>query len=125
MSQQTNNQITLDQWQQLMDTVDSHVATANFPSDVLYRGSQKTNNSERFYCYDNYDRIDIPGFDLKLNNGETTGTLTVYNGSEQARAPITFDEGMTIARNFMNDEGGQMAEEIVCEWVMDGNPSAF
>jgi hypothetical protein len=125
MSQQTNNQITLEQWQQLMDTVDSHVATANFPSDVLYRGSHQTNNSERFYCYDNYDRIDIPGFDLKLNNGETTGTLTVYNGSEQARAPITFEEGMQIARNFFNEYGGQMAEEIVCDWVMDGNSNIF
>ena len=120
-----NNVITQKQWQQLMEAVDSHIATANFPSDVLYRGSKQTNNAERFYCYDNYDRIDIPGFDLKINSGETTGTLTVYNGSEQARAPITFDQGMTIARNFMNEYGGQMAEEIVCDWVMDGNPSIF
>ena len=42
-----------------------------------------------------------------------------------ARAPITFEEGMQIAQNFFNEYGGQMAEEIVCEWVMNGNKSVF
>ena len=125
MSQQKNNQITLDQWQQLMEAVDAHVATANWPSDVLYQGMKQYPTAQRYYCYDNYDRIDFPGLDFRLNNEDAHGTLTVYNGSEQARAPITFKEGMMIARNFLNDEGGQMAEEIVCDWVMDGNPSVF
>ena len=120
-----DNMITKDQWDQLMNAVDAHVATANWPSDVLYRGSKQGQTSQRFYCYDNYDRIDCPGLDFRLVNGENTGALTVYNDSEQARAPITFEEGLQIARNFLNDEGGQMAEEIVCEWVMSGNPSIF
>ena len=120
-----DNKITLEQWQQIMAAVDTHMANANQPDNVLYRGSSQTSQSERFYCYDNYDRIDIPGFDFRINNEEDTGTLTVYNGSEQARAPITFNQGIQIAQNFMNEYGGQMAEEIVCEWVMDGNPSIF
>ena len=120
-----DNKITLEQWQQIMAAVDTHMANANQPDNVLYRGSAQTSQSERFYCYDNYDRIDIPGFDFRINNEEDTGTLTVYNGSEQARAPITFNQGIQIAQNFMNEYGGQMAEEIVCEWVMDGNPSIF
>lgn len=125
MSQQNNNQITLEQWQQLMDAVDSHVAVTNQPNDVLYRRAYKNETTERFFCYDNYDRIDSPGFDLHIENDADTGTLTVYNGSEQARAPITFEQGLQIANNFFNEYGSQMAEEIVCEWVMDGNTSIF
>ena len=53
------------------------------------------------------------------------GKLTVYNGSEQARAPIDFEEGMQIAQNFFNVYGSDMAEEIVCDWVMSGNTSTF
>ena len=120
-----DNMNTKDQWDQLMKAVDAHVATANYPSDILYRGLKKYPERQRFYCYDNYDRISSPGLDLRINKGDTTGKLTVYNDSETARAPITFEEGMMIARNFLNDEGGQMAEEIVCEWIMDGNKSVF
>ena len=121
-----NNTITIDQWNQLMEAVDQHInATRNFPSDILYRGSKQGKESQRFYCYDNYDRIDHPGLDLRIDNGETSGVLTVYNASEMARAPIAFEEGLQIAQNFFNEYGGQMAEEIVCEWVMNGNSSVF
>jgi hypothetical protein len=121
-----NNQITIEQWNELMEAVDNHTISANQPSDVLYRNSV-TNSSgkQRFFCYDNYDRIDSPGLDLNIEKDSRTGTLTVYNGSEQARAPITFEQGLQIASNFFNEYGGQMAEEIVCEWVMDGNKSVF
>ena len=122
---EVDNKISRDQWQQLMDAVNSHVAVANQPNDVLYRGSNKKETTERFYCYDNYDRFYMPGLDLQINNNENTGTLTVYSSSEQARAPITFEQGMQIANNFFNAEGSMIAEEIVCEWVMDGNPSIF
>ncbi len=125
MSQQKNNHITLAQWQQLMDAVNAHVATANWPSDVLYQGMKQYPKLQRYFCYDNLDRVGFPGLDFRLDNGENTGTLTVHDFTEQARAPITFEEGMMIARNFLNDEGGQMAEEIVCEWLMDGNESIF
>ncbi len=121
-----NNNITLDQWNQLMEAVDKHInATKTFPADILYRGSKQNTYNKRFYCYDNYDRIDHPGLDLRIDNGESTGELTVYNASEMARAPITFEEGLQIAQNFFNEYGGQMAEEIVCEWAMNGNNSVF
>ena len=125
-----NNNITSEQWNQLMEAVDQHIDETKrynitVPSDILYRGSKQNTYNKRFYCYDNYDRIDHPGLDLRIDNGETSGVLTVYNASEMARAPITFEEGLQIARNFFNEYGGQMAEEIVCEWVMDGNNSAF
>ena len=121
-----NNNITAEQWNQLMEAVDKHIdATRNFTADILYRGEKQNTYNKRFYCYDNYDRLEHPGLDLRIDNGETFGELTVYNASEMARAPITFEEGLQIARNFFNEYGGQMAEEIVCEWVMDGNESAF
>ena len=120
-----DNKISRDQWQQLMDAVDTHVAAENQPNDVLYRGSDKKETTERFYCYDNYDRFYTPGLDLQIDNNADIGTLTVYNSSEQARAPITFEQGLQIARNFFNGYGSTMSEEIVCEWVMDGNPSIF
>ena len=109
-----------------MEAVDQHInATRNFPADILYRGSRSSGDAKRYFCYDNYDRIDHPGLDLVVSNKEEVGKLTVYNASEQARAPITFEEGLQIAQNFFNEYGGQMAEEIVCEWVMDGNNSTF
>ena len=121
-----NNNISVKQWNQLMEAVDHHIAAAKcWPDDVLYRGSNQGNKSQRFYCYDNYDRLDHPGLDLRIDNGQEVGMLTVYNASEMARAPITFEEGLQIARNFFNDYGGEMAETIVCEWVMDGNDSVF
>ena len=121
-----NNNITAEQWNQLMEAVDRHIDEAKcWPADVLYRGSKQNTYNKRFYCYDNYDRLDHPGLDLSIDNGETTGKLAVYNASEMARAPITFEEGLQIAQNFFNEYGGQMAEEIVCEWVMNGNESVF
>lgn len=121
-----NNNITAEQWNQLMEAVDRHIDEAKcWPADVLYRGSKQNTYNKRFYCYDNYDRGDHPGLDLRIDNGETFGELTVYNASEMARAPITFEEGLQIAQNFFNEYGGQMAEEIVCEWVMNGNESVF
>ena len=122
---EVNNNISRSQWNELMKAVIEHTKTANQPVDVLYIGSRSFGNSKRFYCYDNYDRHDVPGLDFVISNDNNTGRLTVYNGSEQARAPITFKQGMQIARNFFNEYGDQMAEEIVCEWIMAGNPSTF
>jgi len=121
-----NNQISVSQWNELMNTVVAHVTSANHPNDVLYRGSDTTKQGViRHFCYDNYDRIDSPGLDLSIKEDSDIGILTVYNASERARAPITFEQGMMIAKNFLNDEGSMMAEEIVCDWVMDGNQSVF
>ena len=40
------------------------------------------------------------------------------------RAPITFKQGLQIALNFFNAEGSMMAEDIVCEYVMDNGKGA-
>lgn len=117
--------ITLQQWEELMKLVDSHVNSANEKKDVLYRGCENSIYNKRFYCYDNYDRYYIPGLDFVLKEGKEKGMLTVYSGSEQSRAPITLEQGKQIARNMFNEYGGQMADEIVCEWVMEGNASVF
>lgn len=120
-----NNNITRCQWNELIETVKNSPSRQTQPNGALYICNSKFGNSKRYSCYDNYDRFDVPGLDFVISNDSDTGRLTVYNGSEQARAPITFEQGMQIASNFFNEYGDQMAEEIVCEWVMDGNPSTF
>jgi hypothetical protein len=122
---EVNNNISSTQWDQIIDAVITHARNANQPKDVLYLNKQRALNVTRQSIYDNYDRYNVPGLDFVTTDAQSSGRLTVYNGSEQARAPITFEQGMQIASNFLNDEGSMMAEEIVCEWVMDGNPSIF
>ena len=120
-----SNQISLTQWNELIETVKNSPVTQVQADDTLYIGSRNFGNSKRFFCYDNYDRHDVPGLDFIISNTDELGKLTVYNGSEQARAPISFEQGKQIAQNFFNEEGYDMSEEIVCEWVMEGNNSTF
>jgi hypothetical protein len=124
-----NNQITLTQWNELMSAVLTNFSVSNQPEGAIYSGVDRIDNDminkRRFFCYDNYDRHDVPGFDLIIKNNSLMGTLTVYNSSEQARAPITFEDGLNIAHNFFNEEGYDMSEEIVCDWIMNGNDSIF
>lgn len=117
-----NNVITLDQWNKIVEAVKNAPSTKVEADDVLYIVERKMKDKVRHSVYDNYDRFYSPGLDFVVS-ADDTGTLTVYNSSEQARAPITFEQGMQIANNFFNAEGSMMSEEIVCEWVMDGNPS--
>ena len=127
--QNTNNLISIKQWHKLINAVSKNRIDTKQPTDTMYVGSEKIDSNKtintRYFCYDNYDRHDVPGFDLIIKNNSLMGTLTVYNGSEQARAPITFEEGLNIAQNFFNEEGYDMSEEIVCDWVMHNNVSAF
>ena len=124
-----DNKISLEQWEELMAAVRTNLAITNQPKGFIYAGEDKIDNNEvntsRYFCYDNRDLIDVPGLDFVLRSDDDKGTLTVYNGSEQARAPITFEQGLKIAHNFFNYEGYEMSEEIVCDWVMNGNPSIF
>ena len=46
------------------------------------------------------------------------GTLFVYNCSEQAHAPITFQQGLEIAYNFFSYRGTELSEQIVCDYQM-------
>lgn len=120
-----DNNITYQQWEQLLLTVKNAASTKLQADDTLYIIDRQIGDTKRYACYDNYDRHYVPGLDFVIGTDDDKGRLTVYNGSEQARAPITFEQGMQIANNFFNEYGDQMAEEIVCEWVMDGNPSIF
>ena len=120
-----NNQITLTQWNELIETVKNAPSTLVVADNTLYIGSRSFGNSKRYHCYDEQDRHHVPGLDFVISNDSEQGKLTVYHTSEKARAPITFEQGMQIARNFFNEYGDQMAEEIVWEWVMYGNASTF
>ena len=122
---EVDNNITRSQWNELIETVKNSPSSQAQPCSPLYICTRSFGNSKRHSCYDNYDRHYVPGLDFVISNDDKKGRLTVYNGSEQARAPITFEQGMQIAQNFFNEYGDQMAEEIVCEWVMAGNPSTF
>ena len=117
-----SNIITKDQWLQIADAIRSNALSYNQPADVIYESEDRRSNKSRHFIYDNYDRLDIPGLDFVVEDGKDIGNLTVYNDSEMAYAPVSFEKGMQIARNFWNEFGSQMAEEIVCEYVMDGNP---
>ena len=121
----SNNLISITQWNELIKAVTKSRIDTKQPCDVLYVGSRSFGNSRRFFCYDNYDRHEMPGLDFVISNDAERGKLTVYNASEQARAPITFEQGVKIAQNFFGELGGDMSEEIVCEWVMAGNASTF
>ena len=124
-----NNLISITQWNELIKAVSKNRSDTNQPKDTMYVGENKIDNGEvtktRYFCYDNYDRYVTPGFDLIISNDSELGKLTVYNGSVKVRAPITFAEGKQIAENFFNFHGSQLAEDIVCEWVMNGNKSVF
>jgi|TARA_B100001059_G_C17615536_1_gene466794 hypothetical protein len=127
--QNKNNLISITQWNKLISAVSKNRIDTNQPTDTMYVGSEQLDrnkvNETRYFCYDNYDRHDVPGLDFIISNNTALGKLTVYNGSEQARAPISFEQGKQIAQNLFNDYGSNMAEEIVCDWVMDGNTSTF
>ena len=124
-----DSKIDLKQWNELMEAVRTNFVVSKQPEGAVYAGEDVIDNGRvnevRYFCYDNYDRYDVPGLDFVLHNGCLKGMLSVYNGSEQARAPITFEQGLKIAHNFFNEEGYDMSEEIVCDWIMDGNPSIF
>ena len=117
-----NNIITKSQWEEIISAVKLNAENTCQSKDVIYLGADQNSTKSRHYIYDNYDRYDIPGFDFVISKDSDKGRLTVYNGSEMAYAPIEFKEGLQIAQNFFNEYGGQMAEEIVCDYVMDGNP---
>ena len=125
----TNNLISITQWNELIKAVTKNRIDTKQPIDTMYVGKDKIDSSKinktRYFCYDNYDRYTSPGFDLVISNDSSHGKLTVYSGSEQARAPISFEQGKQIAQNFFDEIGTNISEEIVCDWVMSGNSSTF
>ena len=114
----SGNHITLQQWAKIVEAVKENSKVTGQSNDALYIGEEQRGESKRLYCYDNYDRFHSPGLDFVSHGDSDQGSLYVYNVSELALAPITLKEGMQIAENFFNEYGSQMAEEIVCEYVM-------
>ena len=122
-----DNLITEDQWNLIVSAVNEHVMKLHqhyeyFEDDRIYVGKDLKYSQTRHYIYDNYDHHDSPGLDFVISKDCDSGRLTVYNGSEMAYAPVTFEKGLEIARSFFDLHGSEMAEEIVCDYVMDGNP---
>lgn len=117
-----DNLITKDQWQQLVSAAQDIVESSNLPQNTLYLGTTYRYPKTRHSLYDNYDRWGVPGLDFVIQQGNEKGKLTVYDSSEMAYAPITFEEGMQIASNMFNENGGQMAETIVVEYVDSKRP---
>ncbi len=119
------NRITLKQWNLLIAAVRLSAKFAGEEEGVLYIGSEDLKEETvRYYCYDNLDRLDVPGLDFILKKGKSEGSLTVYNGSFQARAPITFEEGLLISTNFFDYEGYELSERIV-DAFLEENQSVF
>ena len=119
-----NNTTTIKMWHEILQAVNKSKEQTNQKDDVLYTGEDKRGEKKRFYCYDNYDRLDSPGLDFITHGDSDQGSLYVYNSSEMARAPITIEQGLQIALNFFSYKGSIMAEEIVCEYVMDNGKGA-
>ena len=116
-----NNNITTDQWQQILDSVDASRIEHNERPDSLYNTTTTLHNKTRHCIYDNYDRFYMPGLDYIVEGNQKTGRLYVYNSSEMARAPISLQQGLAIARNFFNEYGSRMSEEIVNDYVMSSS----
>lgn len=116
---ENNNTTTIEKWNEILQAVNKSKEQTNQKDDVLYEGEANRGENKHFYCYDNYDRWSSPGLDFVTHGDSEQGSLYVYNSSEMARAPITIEQGLQIAFNFFNAEGSMMAEEIVCEYVMD------
>ena len=112
-----NNNITTEQWQKILSAVEESRKTNNEPPNALYSTIRPLHEKTRHSVYDNYDRFYMPALDFIVEGEQKTGRLYVYNSSEMARAPISLDQGLAIARNFFNEYGGQISEEIVCEYV--------
>ena len=119
-----DKQITAAQWNSILETFNTYCKEKNIKEDEAYIGDKLTTNSSgdrskrRQYIYDNYDRFTSPGLEFILVNDMELGTLFVYNGSEQAHAPITFQQGLEIADNFFSYRGTELSEQIVCDYKM-------
>ena len=119
-----DKQITAAQWNSILETFNTYCKEKNIKEDEAYIGDKLTTNTSgdrskrRQYIYDNYDRYTSPGLEFILVNDMEHGTLFVYNGSEQAHAPITFQQGLEIADNFFSYRGTELSEQIVCDYQM-------
>ena len=124
-----NNNITPLQWELILDAFHDHCKENNVKEDEPHIGDEFTgphvcqhtdkltntsgNSKRRQFIYDNYDRHTSPGLEFIQLKDMNHGSLFIYCGSEQAHAPITFDEGMDVAQNFFSYKATKLSESIV------------
>ena len=119
-----NNSITPDQWESILEAFHTHCKDKNIEKDEILINNDFTSNyhgnhtKRRQSIHDGYGRFTSPGLEFLLMDKMSTGALFVYNQSEQAHAPITFEEGMQIAQNFFTYKATELSEHIVCNHVM-------
>ena len=120
-----NNSITPLQWELILDAFHTHCKENGVKEDEPLIKDEFTSNASGDHTkrkqsiFDNYDRHTSPGLTFLLMDQMSTGALFVYSSSEQENAPITFDEGMEIARNFFSYKATELSEHIVCNHVMN------
>ena len=120
-----DNQITPLQWELILDAFNTHCKEHGVKEDAPLIKDEFSSNaagdftSRKQSIYDNYDRHTSPGLTFLLMDQMSTGALFVYSSSEQANAPITFDEGIKIAQTFFTYEATELSEHIVCNHVMN------
>ena len=120
-----NNSITPLQWELILDAFRTHCKEHGVKEDEPLIIDEFTSNASGDHTkrkqaiFDNYDRFSSPGLTFLLMDQMSTGALFVYSSSEQAHAPITFEEGIQIAQNFFTCEATELSEHIVCNHVMN------
>ena len=120
-----NNSITPDQWELILKAFHTHCKEKGVKEDEPLIIDEVTSNASGDHTkrkqaiFDNYDRFSSPGLTFLLMDQMSTGALFVYSSSEQAHAPITFDEGIKIAQTFFTYEATELSEHIVCNHVMN------
>ena len=119
----TDNNITPLQWELILDAFNTHCKEKGVKEDEPLIRDETTTSSSGFTqrnqsIFDNYDRHTSPGLYFKVINNMSSGNLYVYSSSEQAYAPITFDEGIEIAQSFFTYAATELSEHIVCNYVM-------
>ncbi len=120
-----NNNITPLQWELILDAFHTHCKEHTVKEDEPLIKDEFTSNASGNHTkrkqsiFDNYDRHTSPGLNFVLMDQMSTGSLTVYSSSEQAHAPITFNEGIEIAQNFFSYKATEISEHIVCNHVMN------
>lgn len=116
-SNKENNLITKEQWEEISDAAEHHLNQCGECPNALYYGKTYRGPQTRYSLYDNYDRDSSPGLDFVITLGQELGRLTVYNSSEMSYAPITYDQGLQIARNFFNENGTRISIGIICDHI--------
>lgn len=127
----SNQSITQDQWQSVVDAAQKHVHDQNLPDERLY-----INFREKFFgsmeavgyresILDNYDEFSVPSLHFDYNMLTKTGKISVYDNSEQASAPISLEQALDIASKMYSKDGNITAQDIVYHYVDQKTASLY